>query len=208
MKTQIHITTLFLCITMLYSSIIFAQTQDSEYIEPLKISSYIHELKIDFESSLYEFVGYVLIKNTSDSIVYFTTAGGGCHVLPDGMVKYTEKGKPGLKLLPHDSSYYYVHGWYPTLLTRELYGYGDDYITRRYCSILDTMRNETIFARTSFCTNFRISYYNVDSCKYVYECKTLVMGLFLKKEYLVDYQFFHNNPPVKSYNDLIKKEDE
>ncbi len=80
MKTQIRITTLFLCITMLYSSIIFAQySPDSAYIEPLKISPYIQELKIDFESQLAQCVGYVLIKNTSDSIVYFTANGGqGC----------------------------------------------------------------------------------------------------------------------------------
>ncbi len=121
---------------------------------------------------------------------------------------HTTVGKSGLKLLPHDSSYYYIHGWYPTLLTKELYGYGDDYITRQYCSILDTMRNETIFARASFCTHFRIFYYNVDSCKYIYNCKSFGMSLFLKKEYLVDYQFFYDKTPVKSYNDLIRREDE
>ncbi len=125
------------------------------------------------------------------------------------MEKYTEKGEPGLELLPHDSAYYYIHGWSPHSLIEELnLGYGD--ITRQYCSILDTMKNETIFARTGFCTDFKIFYYNVDSCKYIYTYSDFFgMGLFLKKEYLVDYQiFFDDISPVKSYNDLIKKEDE
>ncbi len=193
---------------MLYSSIIFAQTRDSVYIEPLKISPYIQELKINFESTSHEFTGYVLVKNTSDNIVYFTTTGGGCHLLPYGMMKYTEQGEPGLELSPHDSSYYYIHGWRPHPLIKDLNaGYGD--ITRQYCSILDTMRNETIFARASFCTHFKIFYYNVDSCKYIYKLISFfAMGLFLKKEYLVDYQFFYNAPRVKSYNDLIRREDE
>ena len=171
---------------------IVPKIQKTEY-GAIRIDPYWRDIHLFLESGI-PALGYILLENISDSVLYYKGISTSCGIYSSALTDEIDTLQPGYKML-----YKSICENYPVLIER-LLGH-PNYYNPNYRQIIDSLSPSVIFATKGLCYDFWLKYYNTDSCKYVeaYFCTNVQM--YLKKEYLsgygISYYGISNDLPSK-----------